>query len=270
MTTCYLRFQFAIKDAPRQIRLLQPPIQLVLSTTTPSLSSRNLDIVGIIVGEGGSSGSGEFLFDGLHQLGVDLHFGRLEGGSGDELERVVANDFPREPQERLFEVVVRLGRDFVILEVLFSVECDSSSLNFSLFDVDFVTAQNDRNVFAHAIKIAMPIGYVLVRDPRGHVEHDDAALTLDVITITEPTKLLLAGCVPNVEDDVAEIGREGQRVDFNTESGDVFLLEFPGQMTLDESRLASTTITDEDELESRYGLFSHSKDLIGSCKAVER
>jgi hypothetical protein len=51
---------------------------------------RNLDIVGIIVGEGGGSGSGEFLFDGLHQLGVDLHFGRLESGGSDELEAVVA------------------------------------------------------------------------------------------------------------------------------------------------------------------------------------
>jgi hypothetical protein len=65
--------------------------------------------------------------DGSHEMGEEKA-GVEEGRKNAHLP----NDFPREPQERLLEVVVRLGRDFVILEVLFSVECDSGSLNFSL------------------------------------------------------------------------------------------------------------------------------------------
>lgn len=63
----------------------------------------------------------------------------------------------------------------------------------------------------------MPVGDVLVRDARGDVEHDDAALALDVVAITEAAELLLAGRVPDVEADGAKVGRELKRVDLNTE-----------------------------------------------------
>ena len=65
----------------------------------------------------------------------------------------------------------------------------------------------------------MPVGDVLVRDTRSNVEHDDTALALDVVTIAETTELLLAGGIPDVEADGAEVGGEGKRVHFNTEGG---------------------------------------------------
>jgi hypothetical protein len=61
----------------------------------------------------------------------------------------------------------------------------------------------------------MPIGDVFVRDSRCDVEHDNAALPLDVISITETTKLLLARSIPDVETNGAEVGRERERMDFN-------------------------------------------------------
>lgn len=54
----------------------------------------------------------------------------------------------------------------------------------------------------------MPVGDVLVRDTRGHVEHDDAALPLDVVAVTEATKFLLTGGIPNVEADGTKVGGE--------------------------------------------------------------
>ena len=60
----------------------------------------------------------------------------------------------------------------------------------------------------------MPVGDVLVGDTGGDIEHDDTALTLDVVTITEPcalfssciqralvftSKLFLASGIPGVE-----------------------------------------------------------------------
>ena len=51
----------------------------------------------------------------------------------------------------------------------------------------------------------MPVGDVLVGEAGGDVEHDDAALAIDVVSITETTELLLAGRVPDVELDGAQV-----------------------------------------------------------------
>ena len=83
--------------------------------------------------------------------------------------------------------------------------------------------------------------------------------TLNIVSISQTTKLLLSGSIPCVEADLAEIGVECDRVDyqltlqsslgkkkramtlqthtFNTESGDVFLLKFASKMSFDKSRL---------------------------------
>jgi len=62
----------------------------------------------------------------------------------------------------------------------------------------------------------MPVGHVLVRDPRGHVEHDDTTLALDVISVSESTKLLLTGRVPHIECQVAKVSVEFKGMNFDT------------------------------------------------------
>jgi hypothetical protein len=51
----------------------------------------------------------------------------------------------------------------------------------------------------------VPVGNVLVGDARSDVKHDDTALAVDVVSITETAKLLLACSVPDVELDLAEV-----------------------------------------------------------------
>jgi hypothetical protein len=51
----------------------------------------------------------------------------------------------------------------------------------------------------------VPVGNVLVCDARGDVEHDDAALAIDVVAVAKTAKLLLAGRVPDIELDGAEV-----------------------------------------------------------------
>ena len=65
----------------------------------------------------------------------------------------VADQLASEPQERLLEVVVRLGRDVVVLQVLLAVEGDGLGLDLALLDVDLVAAQDDRDVLADADEI---------------------------------------------------------------------------------------------------------------------
>jgi len=65
----------------------------------------------------------------------------------------------------------------------------------------------------------MPVGYVFVGNPGSHVEHNDTALALDIITIPQPTEFFLPGRVPYIKDDVPKVGVKVERVDLDTKSG---------------------------------------------------
>lgn len=162
----------------------------------------HLEVVSVLVGKRSVDGG----------LGVGIELGTLllgevnlrgsEGRGGDEVERRVANELASEPEERLLEVVVGLGRDLEVLEVLLAVEGDGSGLDLALLwletgqdarvsqtrllstsararrvvthlDVNLVSAEDDGDVLADALEIAVPVGDVLVGDPGGDVEHDD-------------------------------------------------------------------------------------------------
>jgi hypothetical protein len=112
----------------------------------------------------------------------------------------------------------------------------------------------------------MPVGDVLVRDTGGHVEHDDTALAVDVVAITQTTELLLTSGIPDIELDLSQVllgrqyccrslnagyggayGGEAKRVNLDSESGDVLLLKLASQMALDEGGL--------ERLSSQYKIF---------------
>lgn len=51
-------------------------------------------------------------------------------GRDDEKRKGAPDQLPSEPQERLLEVVVRLSRNFEVLEILFAMEGNRSGLHF--------------------------------------------------------------------------------------------------------------------------------------------
>jgi hypothetical protein len=51
----------------------------------------------------------------------------------------------------------------------------------------------------------VPVGDVLVGDSGGDIEHDDAALAVDVVSVTKTSKLLLSCGVPDIELNVAQV-----------------------------------------------------------------
>lgn len=60
----------------------------------------------------------------------------------------VANQLAGQPQERLLKVIVGLGGDIVVLQVLLSVEGDGLGLHFSLLDIDLVAGEDNRDILA--------------------------------------------------------------------------------------------------------------------------
>jgi len=182
---------------------------------------------------------------------------RSKGGSGDKFQGWVANKLSGQPQERLLEVVVGLGGDIVVLKVLLSVEGNGLGLYFALLDINLVSGEDYRNVFADTDQVTVPVGDVLVGNTGGNVEHNDTALAIDVVTITEASKLLLSCGIPDIKLNWAQISAETKRVNLNAESCNIFLLKLSSQVALDESGLSSSSITDKDELEGRGRSFSH-------------
>lgn len=229
------------------------PLPCVTGSTNASLE------VFVVFGQGRFLRLLVLLLDLLLPLGIHLHLGRDEGGHGHELEVGIADEFARQPQEGLLKVVIGLGRDVVVLEVLLPMKHDGLGLDFSVLDVDLVTGQHDGYVLADADQIAMPIGHVLVSDARRHVEHDDGALALDVVAVAQAAELFLAGRVPHVEPDGAAISMEHQGVDLHAQRGHVLLFELARQMALDEGGLAGAAVAHQDQLERGHVLsFGHS------------
>jgi len=135
------------------------------------------------------------------------------------------------------------------LKVLLSVEGDLLGLDLSILDIDFVTAENDWDVFTHSDDISVPVGNVLVGHTRSNIEHDDCRISLNVVSISETTELLLSGSIPDVEADLSRRGVETKWVDFDSDCSNVLLFELSSDVSLDESGLSSTTISNENKLE---------------------
>jgi len=163
---------------------------------------------------------------GCQHLGIDSDLRGSQSWGSNEVKSRVSNELPGQPQERLFKVVVRLGRDIVVLKILLAMESNGLGLNLALLNVDLISRKNDRNVLANANEITMPVGNVLVGNSRSDVEHDNTALTIDVVPISQPTKLLLTSGIPNIELEFTEVGEKAKRVDLDTKSGDIFFFFF--------------------------------------------
>lgn len=117
----------------------------------------------------------------------------------------IANELASQPEEGLLEVVVGLGGDIVVLQVLLAVEGDGLGLHLTLLDIDLVSTKDDGDVLADTDEVTVPVGDVLVGDTGGDIEHDDTALAVDVITVTETTELLLTRSVPDIELDLTVV-----------------------------------------------------------------
>ena len=68
------------------------------------------------------------------------------------------------PDKWFFELIVTLGRNVVVLEVLLSMEGNLFGLHFSVLNINFISNQDNGNVFAYSHQILVPLWNILVGD----------------------------------------------------------------------------------------------------------
>ena len=116
-----------------------------------------------------------------------------------ELELLVAGQLAREPQEGLLKVVVGLGRDVKVREVLLAVEGDLLCLHLSVLHIDLqraaartrevstqhgtsrglsrlVSDKHNGDIVDDTNEISVPVRDALVCDAGRHVKHDDGTV----------------------------------------------------------------------------------------------
>jgi len=57
------------------------------------------------------------------------------------------------------------------------------------------------------IELTVPVGNILVGNARGNIEHNDATLSVDVVSVTKTSEFLLSCGVPDVELDITQVLR---------------------------------------------------------------
>ena len=129
-------------------------------------------------------------------------------------------------------------------------------LNLTVLDFYLVSGEDNWDIFADAGEITVPVGNIFVGDTRCDVKHNDGALALDIVSITQSSELFLPGGIPNIEFDRPSVGVKDKGVDLYTESGNILFFEFSSQVPLNEGSFSNSTVTDEDEFELRHIILS--------------
>jgi hypothetical protein len=195
---------------------------------------------------------------------INLDFGGGKDRCLNKLEVAIVDKSAEEPDEGLIVLVIAFGGNVVILQILLTVEVNLLSLDLAVLHVNFVSDQDNWDALADAGEIFIPLGHIGVRDPRAHVEHDNSAVTTDVIAVAESSKLLLTCSVPDIELDLPVVGKEGHGMYLHTESGNVLFLELSSHVTFHKGSFSDATVTDQDELELRnlLCLIDHLKYVL--------
>lgn len=131
-------------------------------------------------------------------------------------------------------------------------------LGFDLSVLDFylISRENNGDILTDARKVAMPVWDIFVGNTRRNVKHDNGTLTLNIIPVTQSPKFFLPSSIPDVELNGTPIGVEYEGVNLNAKGGNVLLLEFTRQMSLDKGGFSNPSIADKDELKFRNLLLS--------------
>ena len=183
---------------------------------------------------------------------VHSNFLGFQGQSFNQIEIGISGQSSKNPEERLFILIVWFSWDVKVLQVTLAMEGDLAGFYFSVFLIDFVSNQNNGDVITDSGEIFIPLWHVFVGDSGGDIEHEDGSVSTNIISLTKSSKLFLSCGIPEWELNWAMVSVESDWANFNTLSGNIFLLEFSGNVSLDKGGLSYSSVSDQNNLELCY------------------
>ena len=109
-------------------------------------------------------------------------------------------------------MVVGLRGDIEVLEPSSPVEGDLLGLDFSVFNIDFVTDEANGDALTDSGQVLVPFGDIFVGNSGADIKRNNSALPANIVSFSEPSKLFLPCSVPNVELDWPVVGVENDGV----------------------------------------------------------
>ncbi|BAS95462.1 Os05g0574550 [Oryza sativa Japonica Group] len=87
--------------------------------------------------------------------------GGLRATASTKCRELLPSKLPCKIKEGLLKVVVALGRNFIVLEILLPVECDLLGFNLPVLHINLVTTQDNGDVFTHPARSLCHVGTFL-------------------------------------------------------------------------------------------------------------
>lgn len=188
----------------------------------------------------------------LNSLLVHDNLCWIESDILNKIEIWVTNKLSKKIQERFLELIVRLGRYIIILQVSLSVNGDLIGLDLSVLDISLVSNKTNWDIWSNLDKVIEPLQDVLVGLSACKIEHDDAALRANIVAFSELSELLLTGSVPDLNSYLSMSGVEYDLSNTGSLGWYVGLDEVSAVVSLDKGGLADSTVSDQNKLECRY------------------
>lgn len=188
----------------------------------------------------------------LNSLLVHDNLCWIESDILNKIEIWVTNKLSKKIQERFLELIVRLGRYIIVLQVSLSVNGDLIGLDLSVLDISLVSNKTNWDIWSNLDKVIEPLQDVLVGLPACKIEHDDAALRANIVAFSELSELLLTSSVPDLNSYLSMSGVEYDLSNTGSLGWYVGLDEVSAVVSLDKGGLADSTVSDQNKLECRY------------------
>jgi len=152
-------------------------------------------------------------------------------------------------------LIVGFGWDIIVLEISFSVESNLIGLNFSIFNISFITYKTNWYIWTYFSKVLVPLIYISIGISWGKIKHNNSTIGFNIVTFSKFSEFLLTSSVPNIKGNFTMTGTEGYSSNLSTFSWNIWLLEVTSIMSLSKCSLTNTTISNKNK-------FKFSSDIL--------
>jgi hypothetical protein len=129
------------------------------------------------------------------------------------------------------------------------METNLIGFDLSILNIGLVSDKTNGNIRTDLSKVLVPFVDISISVSWSEIKHDKSTISLDVVTLSQLSKFLLASSVPNVKGDLSKVGVKDNGSDLGSLSRDIRFLKVTSVMSLGKGSLSDTSVSDQDKFE---------------------